>query len=228
MWGFVTIYLIGAQPNLPRFVAFFLGALILWDILYRSQQGISISFLEEIWSKNLINLFVSPMRPSEFILALMVMSIAKLLVAGLASSFLAWLFYSFNLFTLGFSLIPFVVNLMVMGWSIGIITTGALLLYGQEAEMWAWGLAFFVQPFSAVFYPISVLPSWIQPIALMVPASHIFEGMRVVIEKGTLPIDHLMMAGVFNMIYLALALLFFYRSLRVAKERGLLLHRGTE
>ncbi|WDT82353.1 MAG: hypothetical protein MPW14_11830 [Candidatus Manganitrophus sp.] len=150
LWGFVTLYLQRFQENLPKFVTFFLGALILWDILYRAQQGISVSFLEEVWSKNLLNLFVTPMRPSEFLAALMSISVLKLLTAGFASAFLAWFLYSFNVFVLGVSLLPFVLNLAVMGWSIGIFTMASILRYGQEAEVMAWGLAFLVQPISAV------------------------------------------------------------------------------
>ncbi len=228
LWGFVTLYLQRFQANLPKFVAFFLGALILWDILYRAQQGISVSFLEEVWSKNLLNLFVTPMRPSEFLAALMSISVLKLLTAGLASAFLAWFLYSFNVFILGVSLIPFVLNLAVMGWSIGIITMASILRYGQEAEVMAWGLAFLVQPVSAVFYPVSVMPAWVQPIAWMMPSSHVFEGMRSVVETGVFPLEELGKAVVLNLIYLALALSFFYRNLRIVKEKGLLLRSGTE
>jgi ABC-2 type transport system permease protein len=228
LWGFVTLYLRNFQTGLPKFVTFFLGALILWDILYRAQQGISVSFLEEVWSKNLLNLFVSPLRPSEFLTALMSISVFKLLTAGIASAFLAWFFYSFNLFLLGISLIPFVLNLMIMGWAIGVVTMATILLYGQEAEVMAWGLAFLVQPISAVFYPVSVLPTWLQPLALMIPSSHIFEGMRAVVETGQIPVEALIKAAALNAIYLSGALFLFYRNLRVVKDRGLLMRSGTE
>lgn len=228
LWGFVTLYLQRFQENLPKFVAFFLGALILWDILYRAQQGISVSFLEEVWSKNLLNLFVTPMRASEFLAALMSISVLKLLTAGFASAFLAWFLYSFNVFVLGVSLIPFVLNLAVMGWSIGIITMASILRYGQEAEVMAWGLAFLVQPISAVFYPVSVMPDWVQPIAWMMPSSHVFEGMREVVETGAFPVEALVKAVILNLLYLFLALSFFYRNLRIVKEKGLLLRSGTE
>ncbi len=228
VWGFITVYLQRSDLRLPRFVTFFLGALILWDILYRAQQGISISFLEEVWSRNLVNLFVSPIRPCEFLAALMTLSVMKMLAAGAASALLAWLFYSFNLFIVGISLIPFVLNLLVMGWVIGIISMSAILRYGQEAEVLAWGLGFLIQPVAAVFYPVSILPVWIQPVALMVPASHVFEGMRAVLETGLIPYDSLIKAAILNCGYLALAIGFFYYNLRVVKERGLLIHRGSE
>ncbi|MEK7747936.1 MAG: ABC transporter permease [Nitrospirota bacterium] len=228
VWGFITLYFAQSQIVLPRFVTFFLGALILWDILYRAQQGISISFLEEVWSKNLLNLFVSPMRPCEFLVALMTISVAKMLVAGAASAVVAWFFYSFNFFIIGISLIPFVFNLLIMGWAIGIISMSAILRYGQQAEVLAWGLGFLIQPFAAVFYPVSVLPGWIQPIAHIIPASHIFEGMRAVLENGIIPYRELGIALFLNGIYLSASIYFFYYNLRVVKEKGLLLHRGVE
>ncbi|MBI3358788.1 MAG: ABC transporter permease [Nitrospirae bacterium] len=228
VWGFITVYFQRFNIGLPRFVSFFLGALIFWDILYRAQQGISISFLEEVWSKNLLNLFVSPMRPCEFLAALMTISVGKMLTAGAASALLAWIFYSFNIFLVGISLIPFVFNLLVMGWAIGIISMSAILRYGQEAEVLAWGLGFLIQPFAAVFYPVSILPIFVQPIARMIPASYVFEGMRAVLETGAIPYESLMKAAFLNGIYLALAIRFFYYNLRIVKEKGLLLHRGTE
>ncbi|MEK7286372.1 MAG: ABC transporter permease [Nitrospirota bacterium] len=228
VWGFITLYFAQSQIALPRFVTFFLGALILWDILYRAQQGISISFLEEVWSKNLLNLFVSPMRPSEFLIALMTISVVKMLAAGLVSAAIAWFCYSFNVFLIGISLIPFVLNLLVMGWAIGIVSMSAILRYGQQAEVLAWGLGFLIQPFAAVFYPVSVLPEWIQPIARIIPASHIFEGMRSVLETGRIPYQELVIAMVLNAVYLSASIYFFYYNLRVVKDKGLLLHRGVE
>jgi ABC-2 type transport system permease protein len=226
VWGFLTVYL--RSTGAPKFVSFFLGALILWDILFRAQQGISVSFLEEIWSKNLPNLFVSPLRPSEFLAGLMTIGAAKVLLAGGVGALLAWLFYSYNLFLIGIALIPFVFNLMVMGWAIGIVTMATILRFGQEAEMMAWGLAFLVQPFSAVFYPISVLPKWLQPVASLLPSAHIFEGMRHVVETGQIDINRLLTATLLNALYLTGAIALFYLSLRIAREKGLIIRSGLE
>src|SRR3989304_436781 len=137
VWGFITLYLDQFKGTLPNFLAFFLGALILWDILYRSQQGISISFLEEVWSRNLLNLFISPLRPGEFLIATMLISVFKLLSAALVTVILAWLMYSFNIFLIGLALIPFVLNLILLGWAIGILTTTLILRYGQKAVITA-------------------------------------------------------------------------------------------
>jgi len=228
LWGFITLYLKEVGRDLPNLVLFFLGGLILWDILYRSQQGISVTFLQEIWSKNLLNLFVSPLRPGEFLLGLMSLSVFKLLAAATVTTSLAWLLYSFNIFLLGIALVPFVINLAVMGWTIGIVTISVVLRYGQEAEVMAWGLAFLVQPVSAVFYPVSILPPGLKQIALSIPSSYIFEGMRSILATGTFSWPSLLWATGLNAFYLGLAILLFYRNLNIVKVKGLLMRGGTE
>lgn len=124
VWGFITVYLSQFRQSLPGFITFLIGALILWDILFRSYQGISVSFLEDVWSKNLLNLFASSLSPVEYILSLMLVSVAKLIIVTAVMAALAWVFYSFNIFLIGISLVPFVFNLIVMGWAIGIILLG--------------------------------------------------------------------------------------------------------
>src|SRR3989337_1698707 len=114
IWGFITIYLTKFKGTLPDFIAFLLGALILWDILFRSQQGLSVSFLEDMWARNLLNIFVSPIRPIEYIFALMLVSIVKLLLASIVMVIFAWLFYSFNIFLIGIALIPLIINLVII------------------------------------------------------------------------------------------------------------------
>lgn len=226
VWGFITLYLNRFKQNLPGFVAFFLGALILWDILFRSQQGISVSFLEDVWAKNLLNLFVSPLGPGEYILALMLVSAAKLITTASVLVFFAWLLYSFNIFLLGFSLIPLVLNLIVMGWIIGILTTALILRFGQEAEVLAWALGFLFLPVSAVFYPVSVLPPFLQSLARFIPASHVFEGMRDIIMTGGFPLRELIWAAALNGLYICLAALFFNWNFAIVKRKGLLVRIG--
>jgi ABC-2 type transport system permease protein len=226
LWGFITLYLANYEAGLPKFVTFFLGALILWDILFRAQQGVCISFLEEIWSRNLLNLFVSPLRPLEYLASTMLISLVKVMLASTATVLLALVIYDFNLFVIGVSLIPFMLNLILMGWTVGLFTTAIILRYGQQAEILAWGLVFLVQPFSAVFYPVSVLPSFLQAVALYIPAAHVFEGMRAVIEGGGFPVAHLMWALGLNILYFLLVLRFFYWMFGIVKRKGLLVRVG--
>jgi len=226
VWGFITLYLMKFQGQLPGFVTFFLGALILWDVLFRSQQGITISFLEEIWARNLMNLFASPLTPGEFLMATMAMSVFKVTAVSAVMAIAALAFYSYNVFMIGLWLFPFVLNLIVAGWIIGILTTSLIMRFGQEAEVLAWGMVFLFQPISCVFYPLEVLPRWLQPVAWANPATHIFEGMRAVLLQGMFPVMHVVWAIGLNLFYLAAMIAFFHYTFRICQERGLLVRVG--
>jgi ABC-2 type transport system permease protein len=226
IWGFITLYLARYQSQVPGFVTFFLGALILWDILFRSQQGITISFLEELWARNLMNLFASPLRPSEFLAATMVMSVMKVAVVSVIMTVCALVFYSYNVFAVGLWLIPFVVNLVITGWIIGVFTTSLIMRFGQEAEVLAWSMVFLFQPISCVFYPMDVLPVWLKAIAWANPAAHIFEGMRAVLSTGAAPLSDLAWAIGLNGVLLVGVVFWFYRTIAYCKDQGLLVRVG--
>lgn len=226
VWGFLTVYLQKNPGALPHWTAFLLGAMILWDILFRSQQAVCISFLEEVWSRNLLNLFASPLSAGEFLAATMILSFVKfLLAATVATGLAAWL-YGFNLLVLGVYLVPLAGNLIVMGWAIGIVTTAIILRYGERAEVLAWGIALLVQPFAAVFYPVSVLPDLLRPVALSIPATHVFEGMREVILTGRMSAKALLAATGLNALYLGAALALFAWMFHLARVQGRLTKLG--
>jgi ABC-2 type transport system permease protein len=220
LWGFVTVYLQKASAGIPLFVSYFIGALILWDILFRAEQGISVSFLEDMWSRNLINIFVSPVRLSEYLTGLLAISAIKVVIAFLVMSSLGWLIYSFSVFSLGMSILPLALNLVAMGWAVGIFTTALILRFGLEAEILAWALAFLFLPFSAVFYPMDVLPPALQAAAVFIPSSYVFEGMREVVATRSLPMDKVFAATALNAVYMALSVLFFVRIYKYALVRG--------
>ena len=227
IWGFITLYLARYESQIPGFVAFFLGALILWDLLFRSQQGITISFLEELWARNLMNLFASPLRPSEFLAATMAMSIFKVTCVSIVLAICALLFYSYNVLAMGLWLIPFIFNLVFTGWVIGIFTTSLIMRFGQEAEVLAWSMVFLFQPISCVFYPMEVLPGWLQPVAWANPAAHVFEGMRAVLSAGEAPLMNLFWAVGLNALLLVAVVAWFYRTFAYCKDQGLLVRVGT-
>ncbi|MEI6676579.1 MAG: ABC transporter permease, partial [Verrucomicrobiota bacterium] len=187
VWGFLTVYLRqSTSGDFPQFITFLLGAMILWDILFRAQQGVAISFLEDVWTRNLLNIFVAPVRSAEYLSATFAVGVLRICVTAVALVVIGWLAYSFNVFVMRWWLIPFFLNLMLFGWSLGMISTALILRWGQAAESLAWAVPFFIQPVVAVFYPVSVLPAWLQPIALALPATHIFEGMREVMRTGSM------------------------------------------
>lgn len=226
VWGFFTVYLESHPGIAGHWSRFLLGAMIFWDILYRSQQAVSLSFLEEVWSRNLLNLFATPLSPGEFLAATMLLSFVKFLLAGAVTVSLAWLFYSFNLFSLGVWLAPLVLNLVATGWAVGIVTTGIILRYGEKAEMLAWGLTLGLQPFCAVFYPVSVLPVPLQALAKALPCTYAFEGMREAFLRGAPAPGHLAAATGLNVLYLAAAWAFFSWMYGRAQDEGLLTKLG--
>ena len=228
VWGMITVYLRPLEGKVPATVTFLLGSMIFWDILYRAQQAVTISFLEDIWARNLLNIFVAPVRVSEFIMATYVVGFVKILITvGILAGLAAWL-YSWNLFQMGFALIPLFVNLLLMGWAVGMVTTALIMRWGQSAEALAWGIPFLIQPIAAVFYPLSVLPRWLQPIALGIPATHVFEGMRQVLRGEGLSGSYLAWAFGLNIVYLIAAALFFRWMFAISRRKGLLAKLGTQ
>jgi ABC-2 type transport system permease protein len=226
VWGVITMYLKDAGVSLHGAVAFFLGALILWDVLFRSQQGVAVSFLEEMWSRNLMNLFASPLTVGEYLASTMIMSIFKVTAVASLMMVFAWVFYSYDMLKIGLSLLPFILNLVLSGWIIGVLTTSIIMRFGQQAEVLAWGMVFLFQPISCVFYPLEVLPPFLQSIAWMVPPSHIFEGMRAVLVDGIIPVNHILWATGLNLFFFGVIVTWFYHTFNVCKEKGMLVRVG--
>ncbi len=220
LWGFITLYLEEASQSLPHYVSFFLGGLILWNILLRAQQGLSVSFLEDIWARNLLNLFVSPLKISEYLAGLALVSIVKVALAFGVMSTLAALLFGFQILVLGFWLLLFTLNLCAMGWAIGLVTMASILRFGQEAEILAWALALLFLPVSAVFYPVEILPPWLQKIAALVPASYVFEGMRALLLERVIHPVLILKATWLNLLYLVTSYLLFLKVYRGALVRG--------
>ena len=223
LWGFISIFLEKTNSSGLNIVTILLGAVLMWEILQEGQHSVSIAFLEDVWQKNLLNIFVTPLTVGEYIISTVLFGFVRLLVAGTAMVLIALVVYSFNIFTFGFYLIPFALNLLLFGWILGILAIGIILRYGSSANSLAWGMIFILQPISAVFYPLSILPKAVQYIAVLLPSTHVFEGMRYVIANGTIPTANLIAAFSLNIIYLILVMFFFNRMFARIKEKGLLL-----
>lgn len=226
LWGFLSIYLRQLRVNLPSVVPILLGALILWDVLFRSQLGVCLTFLEEVWARNLVGIFISPLTSFEFVMAQVIVGVLRALLAVFLLILIALLAYKFNIFDMGIHLVGFFFNLIVMGWSIGLVVTGLILRFGQGAESLAWAIIFFFQPISAVFYPVSALPSWLQPISWATPAACVFEGMRTLLIHRTFDLSLFFRAMGLNAVYLAVGAVFFVAMLHLARRDGQLLTIG--
>jgi ABC-2 type transport system permease protein len=203
-----------------------LGGVLLWEVAVRSQMGVAISFLEEIWSRNLGHVFVSPLRPWELVSALLAMSVLRMAAGVIPAILLAWALYAFDLFALGPVLILFVVNLIMVGWWVSLGVVSLILRHGAGAEALAWSVLFALTPISCVFYPISVLPAGVRPIAEALPAAHVFEGMRAAIANGAIRWDELGWAFGLNAVWMAVSVLLFMHQFHAARVRGALLSIG--
>ena len=223
LWGFLSLYLEKANLGNFNILTVLLGAVLLWEVLNESLHSVSVGFLEEVWEKNLLNIFVTPLKVSEFLTSTILLGLVRVLIVGVVMTILAFFAYSFNIFTFGFYLIPFILNLLIFGWVIGFVAIAIILRYGTSAQVLAFGITFLLQPFTAVFYPVSVLPGVLKYVALALPATHVFEGMRSVVATGSFPLFNLLMALGLNIIYLILAVWLFYRMFARVKEKGLLL-----
>lgn len=223
VWGFLSVYLEKMNLGTVNVVSMLLGAIILWDLLARSQQAVSVSFLEEVWEKNLLNIFVTPLKIGEFLASTVFIGLVRIILVGIVAAVLAFVLYRFNFFQFGFYLIPFIFNLFFFGWILGIFTTAIILRYGTSAQVLAFGFIFLIQPFSAVFYPVSALPEWIRWLSYVLPSTHVFEGMRSVIATGTLPLTDFWFALALNILYLIITLWFFFKMFALVKDRGLLM-----
>lgn len=227
VWGFVTAWLAGLQNNTASVTAgVLLGGVLLWEVTLRSQMGFAISFLEEIWSRNLGHIFVAPLRPQELVAGLVAMSILRTAIGVGPAILLAFLLYGFGIWTLGPGLVLYLAALMAMGWAVALGVTALILRHGAGAEALAWGVLFGLAPFSAVFYPVSVLPGWLQPISLAIPATHVFEGMRAALLEGRFAWDHLAYAFGLDLIWLGLAAWLFMAQFQAARVRGALMNIG--
>lgn len=226
LWGFISKHFTGEVSGAVEAAGALLAAVLLWDILFRGQLGYAISFLEEMWSRNLGQLFVSPLRPHEMIIALTTISLIRTLIGVLPAAFLAIPLYAFSIFDLGLPLLAFFINLMVTSWALGLMVTGLLLRVGLGAESVVWMVMFLIAPVSAIYYPVSVLPDWLQPVAWALPTAHVFEGMRAVLFDGVFRLDLLAGAMLLNLFYFALGVVIFMWSFRAARQRGLLHQTG--
>ncbi len=226
LWAFLTIYLKPTTNFLQDAPGFFIGAVLLWDVLFRGQLGVSLTFIEEMYSRNLGNLFVSPLRLYEFIAGQLTMSVLRTLIGVGGACVFAWLLFRYSIFSLGLPLVAFFALLLAFGWSIGLAVSAMILRYGLGAEELAWAAIFLVAPVSGVYYPIAVLPGWLQHVAWALPSAHVFEGMRSVLLQGEFPWQHFWAAAALDIFYLTIGAATFALAINHARVRGKLLQMG--
>jgi ABC-2 type transport system permease protein len=200
--------------------AFLLSGIVLWHVVYQSQIALSTGLLEETWSRNLLNLMVTPMSELEYVLGVMLFGMVKLVIGVGVASLTAFGFYAFNITNLGWQILPVVAVLLLVGWVIALFVIGIVLRFGSGAEALAWGILFMVMPLSGVFYPTQALPRLLQPLAVALPTTHAFAAGRALLAHKALPWGQLAIATASTVVLLALAIAFVVRMLALFRRRG--------
>jgi ABC-2 type transport system permease protein len=226
LWGFISKFFVTNSTWLMQASGVLLAAVLLWDVMFRGHLGVSLAFFEEMYSRNLGHLFASPLRPWELVGALLLISLIRTLIGVGGAALLAIPLFDYSVFGLGLPLLGFFANLLVMGWAIGLLVSGLVLRYGLGAESFAWVSIFAIAPLSGIYYPIAVLPDWLQALAWALPSSHVFEGMRAVMFEQVFRVDHMIQAILLNSLLLMAGAGVFLKAFNSARRRGLLLRIG--
>lgn len=221
IWGLTGLYFARLSVGNPHAVEIILNGLIFWIVLWRAQYEININLLSEIWDRNLVNIFSSPLKIEEWIVSAVVFGFLKMIASLFFVSILALLLYQYNIFMYGFLILPIIASLLMTGLVVGFMVSGFIIRYGQKIQTFAWTGAALIMPFSAPFYSLNILPSWAQQISLFLPTSYIFEGIRQVLFSETFSLDKFVMSFGLNFIYLTLSVLFFLHMFNRSKKLGL-------
>lgn len=220
VWGITTSYLQKNFMLTPSFTTIILGGIIFWGIASRVQLELSITFMEEMWNRNLINIFSSPLSISEFIVAAIILGVIKFLFTVSILLSVALFAYNFNIFIFNWYLPVFLFSLILFGWAFGFLVMGLLIRFGRNMEEFAWSLIHFFQPFVCIYYPLSSLPGWAQWIGKLLPPTYIFEEMRRYMTSGIIETGNILISFILNLVYMILALLFLKLMFEQARETG--------
>lgn len=228
LWGFITKYLNRVSMSGINFVPTMLGAVLLWDFLVRVMQGVTMAFFEDVWSRNFLNIFATPLSISEYVGGLIVSSIATSSIGLLVMLALTTTVFGLSFFAYGLMMIPFLTILFLCGIALGILSSAVVLRLGPASEWFIWPIPALISPFAGVFYPLSTLPTWMQYVSDLLPPSYVFEGMRTIVRGGTLSMTALVGGGCLVVVYLLLVCWFFTRTYRYALRTGLLARYSAE
>ena len=226
LWGFISKFFTLNSSYFENTVGIILSAAILYDFLFRSSISYNMMFLEEIWSRNFTNLFIAPIRISEIITALTLTAIIRTLIGLVPAALLAIPFFGVSIFKIGTPLIFLLISLYIFGVTLGLLVTSGLIRFGPSFENIAWASLFFLAPLGCIYYPIEILPSWLQIIAKFFPLVHIFEEMRNILINDIINYFQISKAILISFLYFILGVIIFYISYNGAKDRGTLINMG--
>jgi ABC-2 type transport system permease protein len=228
LWGFISRYLDTVASPGFNFVPALLGAVLLWDFFTRVMQGVTMAFFEDVWSRNFLNVFASPMSIGEYVGGLVLSSILTSSVGLVFMLILATTVFGLPFFVYGITIVPFVAVLFLFGIALGIVASALVLRLGPSAEWFIWPIPALISPFAGVFYPLSTLPAWMQAVSWVLPPSYVFEGLRAIVKGGTVPHGSLLAGGVLAIIYILAACWIFVRTYRHSVRTGLIARYSAE
>ena len=228
LWGFITRYLNSVSSSGFDFVPALLGAVLLWDFLVRVMQGVTMAFFEDVWSRNFLNIFASPLTIADYLGGLVLSSVATSSVGLTIMLALATTIFGLSFLSYGIMLVPYLMILFLCGIALGIVSCAAVLRMGPAAEWFIWPLPAVISPFAGVFYPIATLPAWMQYVSALLPPSYVFEGMRAVVAGDRVSLGSALWGGGLAVFYLLAACWFFSRTYRYAVRSGLLARYSAE
>ena len=226
LWGFISKFFTLSSSYYENTVGIILSAAILYDFLFRSSISYNMMFLEEIWSRNFTNLFIAPIKLSEIIAALTATAIFRTLIGMVPAAILAIPFFGVSIFKIGTPLIFLLISLYIFGVTLGLLVTSGLIRFGPSFENIAWASLFFLAPLGCIYYPIEILPQWLQIIAKLLPLVHIFEEMRNILIYDIINYLQILKATFISLLYFVFGIVIFYTSYSGAKDRGTLMNMG--
>jgi ABC-2 type transport system permease protein len=228
LWGFMTKYLNTVASPGFNFVPVLLGAVLMWDFFTRVMHGVTMAFFEDVWSRNFLNIFASPVTITEYLAGLVATSVATSAIGLAVMLLLATAIFGLSFLSYGGALVPFLLVLFLFGIALGIVGCALVLRLGPSAEWFVWPIPALLSPFAGVFYPITTLPAWMQWLARLLPPAYVFEGMRAIVTGGTLSPSSLAIGGVLAVVYVLAASVFFTQVYRRAVRTGLIARYSAE
>jgi len=228
LWGFITKYLNSVTSSGLNFVPSLLGAVLFWDFFIRVMQGVTMTFFEDVWSRNFLNMFATPLSISEYVGGLVLSSTATSLVGLAVMLVLSTALFGLSFFAYGLILVPFLLVLFLFGIAFGIVGSALVLRFGPASEWFVWPIPAILSPFAGVFYPLSTLPWWMRLISRILPPSYVFEGMRAIVSGGAASGTALLWGLGLAVLYVLLASWFFTRMYRHAVRTGLIARYSAE
>ncbi|MBI2775226.1 ABC transporter permease [Candidatus Dependentiae bacterium] len=221
LWGMTSMWMQDQQQgSLSSNILVLLSCLVFWYVVQRAHDAVSMNALEELWDRNFINLFSTPLTIFEWMSAIIILSFFRIFYTLFICIAMVWFLYSCNIFSSGLMLLPFLFSLLLSGLFIGFFTTAFVMYWGRKALFFSWTVSWIFSPFSSVYYPLESLPKWGQYIGKLMPMTYAFEGLRTIVTHHHFPMDYLLISIVLNIIYVILSMMFFVFMFEQSRIKG--------